>query len=265
MSFSGSNSAAEQQPGTSAACRHVGQPPRFLGVGIGGLVVQLPVAGDVERTGPGAGEPQADPGCRGLLRAALGIEGQPQGGRLAAAGELAAEIGDGDAVELQALCRVHGHHPDPGVILGRHRRLGLAIGERGPRGGLIEEAAQVPALVRLVLAGDPDQLEQVGGAAQPVVHQQGGEVVAEPLEDAFDQLVERQQGGRGAEAGERVVEVAEQLAVGVREALRPAPLLGPALDQLRIDLIGRFLRGIAGFGGVWDRCGRRPRPHRRGR
>ena len=226
----------------------------------------MPVAGDVERTGPGAGEPQADPGCRGLLRAALGIEGQAQGGRLASAGELAPEIGDGDAIELQALCRVHGHHPDPGVILGRHRRLGLAIGERGPRGGLIEEAAQVPALVRLVLAGDPDQLEQVGGAAQPVVHQQGGEVVPEPLEDAFDQLVERQQGGRGAEAGERVVEVAEQLAVGVREALRPAPLLGPALDQLRIDLIGRFLRGIAGIGGLgWDRWGRRPRPHRRGR
>ena len=78
-----------------------------------------------------------------------------------AAGQRPAEVGHGDDRELEPLGRVHGHDPDPVVVLGLGRGDALALvalGELLRRG---EEAAQVAALVLLELAREPHQLAHV--------------------------------------------------------------------------------------------------------
>ncbi len=92
-----------------------------------------------------------------------------------------------------------GHDPDAGVVLGGDSRLGLAIGEGGAIARLVEEAAQIAPFVRLELGSESDQLEEVRGPSQPIVHQQRREVVAERLERPLDQLVESEPGGAFAE------------------------------------------------------------------
>ena len=85
----------------------------------------------------------------------------------AARGEAAAEVGDRDDRELEALGRVHGHHPDAVVALGLHRGHALALVALGALGGEGEEAGQVAALARLVVARQPHQLAHVRHPPDP--------------------------------------------------------------------------------------------------
>ena len=81
--------------------------------------------------------------------------------RRAAGAGLAAEVGDADDRELEALGAVDRHQPHGVQALGLERGLALARLGEVARGGVGEEAAQVAALGALVLAGQPHQLAQV--------------------------------------------------------------------------------------------------------
>ena len=57
--------------------------------------------------------------------------------------ERAVEVRDGDDGEFEPLGAVHGHDPDPWIVLCLHRRLSLALVAPGALVGLCQEGAEV--------------------------------------------------------------------------------------------------------------------------
>ncbi len=113
------------------------------------------------------------------------------------------------------------HHPHPRVILARGGRLALAVGEGGPCRRVVEEAAQVAAIVRLVLGRDADELAQVRRAPPSLVHEQRREVVVERLERPLHERVEREGGGDRPQIRQPLVEAGEALLVIRRDPRLP--------------------------------------------
>ncbi len=237
--------AREQQSPLGPARGDVDEPPRLLGLGVTGLLAERLVALGVDRLRRRAGQAQPDP-RRGRSLAGdggdlLGVEGEPQLRGLPAVDQRAAEVGDGDRLELEPLGGVDRHHPDPGVVLAGGGRLALAVGEGRPCGRVVEEAAQVAAVVRLVLGRDPDELAQVRRPPPPLVHEQRREVVVEGLQRALDQRVQGQRRRARAEPAQAGVEAGQPLAVELRDARLP---LVPALPARELVLVGRVVLGL---------------------
>ena len=138
--------------------------------------------------------------------------------------QAAAEVGDRDDRELQALRRVNGHHPDAVVALGLHRRHALALVAAGALGRQGEEAGEVAALVALVLAREPHQLADVRHSPRAAVAGDQPEVVAERRHGPLDQRLEGQEGRLRAQHRQRLAE-APQCGVVVRSDLVEPRLL----------------------------------------
>ena len=184
--------AREDQQLLGARHRDVEQAALLLGVGRGVGVGEL---------GPG--------GRRDRVAAAERGEPQPGGAvvadeqRRARPARLAAEVGDADDRELEALGAVDRHQPHGVQALGLERRLALArLGEVAGL-GVGEEAAQVAALGAFVLARQAHQLAQVREAAVAAGARERGEVVAGGDDRALEQHLQRRSLGVLALGGQQ--------------------------------------------------------------
>ena len=146
--------AAQHQMLLRARDRHVEDPPLLLLRRDASLGLDALEPCAVHRTAAEPGEAQAH---AAVLR-------DPQRAVVVAA--VLAEIGQAHDRELEALRAMHGHHPHRVERLGLERRLALAGLDRVPFREGVDEAAQVAALVRLVLARHPHQLADVGHPAR---------------------------------------------------------------------------------------------------
>ena len=216
---------AEDQPVARARGGDVDQPAALLGLGLALLRCRGRRAPRAERPRR-AGRRAA---CRSARGAVVG-RGEPisMSPRLVAGVEVAAEVGHGDDGELEALGGVHGHHPDPVVALGLHRRHALALVAAGALGGEGEEAGEIAALVALVLARQAHQLAHVRHPPGAALAGDQAEVVAEGAHRPLDQLLERQQRRLGAQAGEDRAEALEPRGVLGRDRVEPLGLAASA-------------------------------------
>jgi hypothetical protein len=93
---------------------------------------------------------------------------------------------------------VDGHQTDGLDVLGLERGLALAVAELVALGDVVDEGAQVAALLGLELARQAHQLADVGHPAAAGALGEQVEVVAGAGDAAVDQGLERGAGGGGA-------------------------------------------------------------------
>ena len=132
---------------------------------------------------------------------------------VAVGGPLAAEVGDADDRELEALGGVDRHQPHGLDVAELDRRVGLARLGLELGGREIREPADVAAAVALEGGGEPQQLVDVRQAARAAGERQDVQVVGRRIDDAAQQLVEREAGRERAFGGEAHREGIEPFAV----------------------------------------------------
>ena len=185
---------------------------------------------------------------RGKSQADLPVVGDAQRAGLLA--PVLAEVGDADDRELEALGAVHGHQPHGVELLGLERRLALALGDQVALGDRVDEAAQVAALLGLVVARHPHQLAHVGHAPVAGGQRQHVLVVAGLADSAVDQRLERHRRRAAALRLEDAHEALDAAPVGVRQlreqlgalAQHP-PGVPPGRARLEPDQRDRVERG----------------------
>ena len=163
-------------------------------------------------------------GERRLARAVEADEPQPdlalgdEQVLVAVGGALAAEVGDADDGELEALRGVDGHEPHGLDVAELDRRVGLARLGLELGGGEVGEAADVAAAVALEGRGEAQQLVDVRQPAGAAGERQDVQVIARRVDDAAQQLVEGEPRRQRALGGEARREGVEALAVVVAQA-----------------------------------------------
>ena len=169
--------AAQQQPLARAGHRDVEDPVLLLGLRQPALLGEL---------WPGQG--------RRRLRAVEPRQAQPHpvavDEQVSHAEVLrAAEVGDADDAELQALRRVDAHQPHRVGLAVGHGRVGLGAAEPVlVVGDVVEEATQLAPLARFIAAGDAQQLVHVRQPPLGPAQREHVLGVAALIERALDQL-----------------------------------------------------------------------------
>ena len=101
---------------------------------------------------------------------------------------VASSVRERDDVELEALRRVHGHDPyGVDLLLGEHG-LGLLCGKLGERVDERQEAREVRAAQRLVVARQAHELAHVRVAPAPIALREAREVVVVLRDDPLEQI-----------------------------------------------------------------------------
>ena len=168
---------------------------------------------------------------------------------VAVGGPLATEVGDADDRELEALRGVDRHQPHGLDVAQLDRRVGLARLGLELGGREIGEPADVAPAVALEGGGEPQQLVDVRQPARAAGERQHVQVVGRRVDDAAQELVEREPRRERALGGEARREGVEPLAV----------VGGQPLAQLAVA--GDRAPGVAAAGArdVHQRVGRQAR------